>query len=121
MDDFIQDCYCKAILEIKINKKDFLDMTPYEFSLLYDYHIKHLKSEKNLERDIMVNAIRATLSNEKIRPLFKEEKTNRESSNINNNLTREELEKFKEELESNQNLKDKIQKEREELFRDMLT
>jgi|SRR5699024_528498 len=55
-DEYLEFCYCTAILEFKISKDDFFDLTPYEFSILLEHHGEKLKAEYTLTRNTILNA-----------------------------------------------------------------
>jgi hypothetical protein len=71
-------CFCTAVLELKISKEEFLDLTPYDFTLLVHHYSKVKKDDFQILRNTIFNA-HANLNRkkgEKEIPLFNEETHN---------------------------------------------
>lgn len=76
-DEIIEQLYCVAILDLRITKDEFLDLTPYEFSILILHKNKTEKNEYILLRNVIYNAGLNLLrkKGDKEIPLFEEDKS----------------------------------------------
>ncbi|PED63970.1 hypothetical protein [Priestia megaterium] len=91
----MEQCYCIAIIELKLSKEEFLDLTPYEFSILYEHYARVKKDDYSILRNTVYNAGANLMRGEgdKEIPLFDE------IDNVEDEETRiEELKKEREAL-----------------------
>ena len=81
MDEYLDKCFCVAVLELRISKEEFLDLTPYDFTLLVEHYGEVKKQDYLILRNTIFNA-HANLNRKKGTkeiPLFNEVKTQDET------------------------------------------
>jgi hypothetical protein len=81
-------------LELGLTEEQFMDLTPYEFSLLYFHYLDKTKTDYEILRNVIYNAGLNLLrkKGQKIVPLFDE------NGEVNNELNEEEIRNEREEL-----------------------
>lgn len=52
----MEQCFCIALIDFQITKNEFLDLTPFEFSLLIDYKGKADRGKYQVLRNVVFNA-----------------------------------------------------------------
>ena len=107
-------------MELGQTREAWLDMTPYELSVLYDAYLKKQRGKFNLGRDMVLNAVANVLSgNKRIEPFIPsgdEDDMRYKKGKMNTVATQEDLLEFERKLQENENLERKIRLERDSLF-----